>query len=295
MLLSIGVVWSDTQNKAFWMIFEQGNTLMERNEFGEALKAYKEAIAVAGVFPEAEIAIGDIYAEEGELDLAKAQYEKAYNQRNAFSVPASKYDALYRLASVYENQEYYKLMEDSLLRIVADDLRFADQPSSHLRTQIEKNYFEKGLDHVLVLYRFDEPFSAAAHSKLGWFYYKTGRFALSVTHYLYAVIYRASEIANYLRDRDIEFEFSTLEELLNTAQGRRELLKYIAEKDLFRDLYYLAGSTYADGYPQHSLGMWKLIARFPSAGQYVDLSLRQIKKPWTEPFIVNSSTAKKSP
>ena len=42
-----------------------------REEYGEALQQYKNAIASAGIFPEAEMAIGDVYREEGELDLAQ--------------------------------------------------------------------------------------------------------------------------------------------------------------------------------------------------------------------------------
>lgn len=68
-----------------WSLFEQGNAAMAQREFGKALSLYKEAILKAGIFPEAEVAVGDVYAEEGESTLALAQYEKAYNVKFLYS------------------------------------------------------------------------------------------------------------------------------------------------------------------------------------------------------------------
>ena len=283
-LLSWSVSGQDKQSDN-WLLYEQGNASMAAKEFGKALQYYKDAVAAAGIFPEAEMAIGDVYFEEGEFDLAANQYEKAYNQRKGFYISDSQYDVLYRIARLYESQELYKLMEDRLDAIVADDKHYVETPTSRLRTQIEKNYLDKGLDHVLLLYRFDPNFAVKAHSKLGWFYYRTGRFSQSMSHLLYSTIYGVSEINAFLRERDINYEFSSLQDVLTAVEKGAELQRFVADAELYKDLYYLAGATFAYGYPQHALDLWRLISRYKSAGTYQDLSRRQLRSPYIEPLI----------
>jgi tetratricopeptide (TPR) repeat protein len=270
---------------AAWLSFEQGNALLARKEFGQALQQYKNAISTAGIFPEAEMAIGDVFKEEGEVDLARRQYEKAYNLRTAFYIADSKYDVLYKLADLFGDQDLFKLMEDRLNEVVADDKHFQETPSFQLRTQIEKLFFEKGLDRVLMLYTFDDTFSTNAHSELGWFYYRTGRYALSVSHLLYSVVYRMSEIKSYMKERDVEFEFLGLKDLLDEVRGNADANAYLKGAGLFKDLYYLAGATYTSGYPQHSMEIWKLISESTTAGNYQGLSRRQLKAPFVEPML----------
>ncbi|MBE3064972.1 MAG: hypothetical protein IMZ69_08135 [Spirochaetes bacterium] len=269
-----------------WLMFEEGNAMFERREFGIALQRYKEALASAGTLPEAETAIGDVYREEGELGLARLQYEKAYNHRNSLAVPAKKYDILYRIARIDEDQELYKLMEDTLLLILADDRNWGGTAGSRLRAQLETNYYSKGLNQVLKLYRFDASFAQEAHSKLGWYYYRLGRFTQAVPSCLYAVVYGASEIAKYLRERDVEWEFSSFEALLDAVEEHKDLQEYVVGAGLFRSLYYLAGSTYASGYPKSAQTLWRLIARAKQAGEYGELSAKQLSKPWIEPTLI---------
>lgn len=269
-----------------WLLYEEGNLLYENREFGRALQRYKDAVAMAGILPEAEAAIGDVYREEGELELARRQYEKAYNHKNTLVVPSTRYDILYKLASIYRDQEMYKLMEDTLQIILADDVNWGRGKSTRLRTQIESNYFARGMDQVLRLYRFDASFAAPAHAQLGWFYYRTGRFPQAVQHCLYAVMYTASEVARYLRERDVEWEFNSFEKLLDEAEGERDLRDFVAQSGMFKDLYYLAGSTYAAMYPRLATSLWKLISISGGAGEYAGMSKQQLKKPWIEPYLV---------
>jgi len=275
---------ADNTNK-LWLLYEEGNSAASQKEYGRALQLYKSAIESAGVFPEAEAAIGDVYMEEGEATLAQRQYEKAYDLRKSFYIPDDQYAILYKLANLFELQQLYKQMEDALSRIVADDKRFQETPNQRLRTQVEKNYLEKGLDRVIGLYIFEDSFAAAAHSKLGWFYYRTGRYTQAVSQLLYSVIYRASQVEKYSKERDVDQEFANLGELLSVVEKSPELKTYASSAGLFKDLYYLAGSTFAAGYPRHSTTIWKLLSSMPGAGQYCELGGRQLKKPFIEPLL----------
>jgi hypothetical protein len=283
-ILGAAAVAQDKQTVG-WLSFENGNALLARKEYGQALQQYKNAIALAGNFPEAEMAIGDVFKEEGELNLARKQYEKAYKLRSSFYIADSKYEVLYRLADLFRDQDLFRLMEDQLSSIIADDKHFQETPSFQLQTQIEKLFFEKGLDRVLRLYAFDDAFATDAHSELGWFYYRTGRYTKSISHLLYAVVYRMSEIKSYMKQQDIEFEFSNLKDLLGKVKENAAASYYLESVGLFKDLYYLAGSTFTSGYPQHSAAIWKLVSESESAGGYRDLARRQLKAPFMEPLL----------
>jgi hypothetical protein len=274
----------DKQN-ANWLLYEQGNALVDQNEFGQALKLYQEAIKGAGIFPEAEMAVGDVYLEEGEYDLALSQYEKAYTIRKSFYIPDMQYTVLYKMASIYEKMDLYRKMEDSLNLILKDDAHYVETATYKLRTQIEKVYAEKGLDRVLFLYGLEESFASKAHSRLGWFYYRTGRYSLSISQLLFSIICRTTQMKTYLNEKDPEFQFTTVTDLLQKIDDDQELGRYADETGFFSDLYYLAGSMYASGLPLNAKTIWRMISKCNTAGTYKDLSARQFSKPWLEALI----------
>ena len=265
-----------------WILYERANAMLAQREFGQALQLYKEAVSSAGIFPEAEIGIGDVYFEEGEFDLARAQYEKAYNLRSGFRIADAQYEALYRLADLFQGRQMYSEMEDSLLKIEVDDKRFSDADSARVRTQVEKNYVEKGIDHTLLLYQFNVPFAEAAHSKLGWFYYRTGRYEQAIQELLYAVIYSSTQVNAALRGLDVEYQYTTLGGMLDAVQANKELTRFVTTSDFFMNLYYLAAASYVAGYPAHSTELWRVVSTSKISGKYAALSARQLKAPWVE-------------
>jgi len=271
-----------TGNPSDWILYERANAMVAQREFGQALQLYKEAVSSAGIFPEAEIGIGNVYFEEGEFDLARAQYEKAYSLRSGFRIAETQYEALYRLADLFQSKEMYREMEDSLLKIEADDKKFSDPESARVRSQIAKNYVEKGIDHTLFLYQFTVPFAQAAHSRLGWFYYRTGRYDQAIQELLYAVIYGSTEMNGALRNLDIEYQFTTLSDMLDAVPNHKELSGFASTSDFFLNLYYLAASSYAAGYPTHATQIWRMLAASRISGKYAALSARQLKAPWIE-------------
>jgi tetratricopeptide (TPR) repeat protein len=265
-----------------WILYERGNAMFAQREYGRALQLYAEALSTAGIFPEAEVGIGDVYFEEGEFQLAREQYEKAYSQKNAFRIADTQYEVLYKLADLYQSENMYNRMEDSLLKIVADDKQFNDPASERLKNQIQKNYTTKGIDHTLFLYQLDVPFAQVAHSRLGLFYYRSGRYEQAILELLYSVIYNATQINAVLHSRDYDYQFTTLADMLSAIKGKKELAQYVAGSSLFRDLYYLAGASYAAGFPAHATQIWKLVSASTIAGNYSDLAARQLKAPWVE-------------
>jgi tetratricopeptide (TPR) repeat protein len=282
----------ENSRKAYWLIYEQGRTAMQKGEYGEALQLFKDAIQSAGILPEAEMAIGDVYMAEGEFELARREYEKSYNQRNAFDIPETKYEVQYRLARLFEQQELYKQMEDRLLAIVAEDRHYVETASQRLRSQVEKNYYEQGINHVLLLYRLEESFAANAHAKLGWFYYRTGLSTKAVSHLLFSLIPAASQMAAWLHERDADFQFTTIEVLLAIAATKEDLRAYAAQSGIFETMYYLAAATYAAGFPSQASEIWSLIAGSSLSGSFRERARRQLKAPFIEPLLMEGSVSK---
>lgn len=287
LLLSNSIAWAQApaEKPQDWILYERGNAMFAQREFGQALQLYKEAVSSAGIFPEAEMRIGDVFFEEGEFQLAKDQYDKAYNLRKGFEIPETQYEVLYKLADLYLGRQMYSSMEDSLLKVAADDKRFSDPVSERLKNQIEKNYREKGIDHTLFLYQFNVPFAQAAHSRLGWFYYRSGRYGQALQELLYAVIYSTTEMNVSLHAMDVDYQFKTLSDMLAAVETYKDLAGYISNSDFFSDLYYLACSSYTAGLPAHATQLWRLMAGSRLSGRFASLSARQIKSPWTEKLI----------
>jgi tetratricopeptide (TPR) repeat protein len=275
-----------------WLLYEQGKTWASQGEFGKALQYYKEAILAAGVMPEADAAIGDVYREEGEFKLAEQQYSRAYNLRNALVIPEEKYDILYRWAELYEDQELYYDMESKLLMIVAED-RW--NTSEQLPIQVERNYVEKGLDHVLALYRFDSRFATSAHSRLGWFYYRTGRYPQAVRHLLYAVILQVSEVSESLKQRDPDAAVSGLESFFASVLRDPEARSWLGSSSFASDLYYLSCASWELGHPMRAQSSWKVLSSVKESGKYADLSRRQLVKPFREPYLATTYRLQSNP
>ena len=265
-----------------WLLYEQGKTWASQGELGKALQFYKDAILAAGVMPEAEAAIGDIYRAEGEFELAKRHYERAFNLRNALRIPAEKFDILYRWAGLYEDQERYWDMVQKLQLIVAEDQW---HKNSLLPIQVDQNYVDKGLDHVLALYRFDSWFATAAHSRLGWFYCRTGRYTEAIPYLLYAVILHVSEVDVFLKRKDVDASVKGLESFFSLVLRDAEARSWLDSSSFVSDLYYLAVASLEAGHPLRARSIWRVLASVKEAGKYADLSRRQLVKPFREPFL----------
>jgi tetratricopeptide (TPR) repeat protein len=278
-----------------WKLYEQGKARLvdpDGPELGEALLSFQEAIEKrGGTFPEAEMAIGDIYFQEGAFALARRQYEKAYELRNGMEIAEEKYTVLYRLADLHEIQELYADMDGYLRRVLQDQPYFADEQYSSYKDAFLSTYDEKGLDHLFRLYRMEGvAFAVPAHAKLGWFYYRTGR-PSAILHALFALDIMITEAVKELRRVRPGFVFTTLEDFLDAALQRENVRLYLVSGEFFRTLYYLATATYTASRPGLADPIWRLLATYPldsvgaSATTYAELAARQLDSPWIDPYI----------
>jgi tetratricopeptide (TPR) repeat protein len=275
-----------------WVLYEQARALQEdRNnpEPGEALYLYRQAIERAEIFPEAEMAIGEIYLREGAFALAEEQFKKALQYSAAFLIPERKYVVRYRLAELYELQERYADMEKELMAIVVDQQQYAGASPLKLTDVVLDTYFRRGLDQVFTLYRTnDSTFAMTAHAKLGWMKYRTGQFNPgSITHSLFALNIVVTEAVGELRRTVPDFVYTTLDDFVRAGLSRPAVRSYLIESGFAEMLYYLATATFAAAKPLRAREVWTSIAAFDPqlAGPYRELARRQLREPWVDGYL----------
>jgi tetratricopeptide (TPR) repeat protein len=280
-----------------WVLLEQAQTLIaDDSRMGEALDLLRRAIEAAGNFPEAEMAVAEIYFREGALALAEERLRKALDHRESLRVPEDRFAILYRLAEIYEIQKRYYEMEKALLAITGEQQEFAETvEAQRFRNAFLAAYLSRGLDHLLRLYRQeDASFALRAHAKLGWFYYRTGRFDPgSILHSLAALDIIITEGVREIRQVDPTFEFKNLGDFVEVALKRENLRSFLAESGFFSIAYYLGTADHPAGYLTRAREIWKLLAGLrlepQLLGSFGELSRRQLKKPWVDPYINPSS------
>ena len=279
-----------------WILLEKAKSLIAEpggQRMGEALELLRKAIEEQSIFPEAEIAIGEIYFRENALELAKVQLVKALQQeyRSQLRIPEEAYAALYRLAEINERQGEYGSMENRLLEVLNGHPVYARPESQRLRTAMVNAYLVRGLDQVFRLYRLENAgFALSAYSKLGWFYYRWGRFEpASIMHSLFALDIMITESVAEIRRSSPLYEFKTLGDFLDVAMERENVRDYLMSGGFFRAAYYLAAATYAAGHPSRASETFRLLAgsRAPAEdmGPYRDLARKQLKSPFVEPYL----------
>jgi hypothetical protein len=279
-----------------WVLLERAKALIAEpggQQMGEALQLLRKAVEIQELFPEAEIAIGEIYFREGALELAKVQFSKALQPeyRSLLQVPEEAYAVLYKLAQINELQAEYGSMENHLLQILQNHLTYAQPESQRFRTAMLNAYLSRGLDNTLKLYRLENArFALEAYAKLGWFYYRWGRFEpASIMHSLFALDVMLTESVKEIRLLYPSYEFDSLEGFLRIATTRENVRDYLASGGFYRVAYYLAAATFAAGHPNRAAEVWRALADSTAApaalGPYGDLARKQLKSPWVEPYL----------
>ncbi len=280
------------QTEPYWVLYARGAALLQHPEGdrGTALQLFLQALEAHAPFPEAEMAIGDVYRAENELPLAEMQYKKAYEQRGAFELQATRYVVLLRLASLYEQTQRYADMEQELLRILADQPYYHDPANEQFRDAFLNTYLEKGLDQLFLLYRVPGvAFATEAHARLGRFYTLTGRNEAAMRNALFAADIIVTQAMEELRRHIPDYTFTTLEGFLRVAFRRENVRDYLDGTDFFETLYYLAMATYQAGKPARAAGLWRKLAGvdlpYATLGLYRQRSARQLRSPTPEPRI----------
>lgn len=278
-----------------WVAYAKGLKELNAKNYGQALYYLKAAIQTARVMPEAELALGDLYFLQGDYLLAERQYLKAWEEQLAFQVPDEKYQALYRLARLYKLKKDFAKYETTLQKIVAAEPLFSDKLNAFFKDNLKRLYINKGFDEAFKLNRMDEGFATEAFAELAWFYYRSYRFEYALDFSLYSVIPILSEAMKEIRANFSGYQYTTLSDFFKQALSITYIKDYLAERNIYSRLYYLALNSY-ELIKTRDIGIYLLniLASLVEAGDYQRLARAQLAKPFREKSIEAELNPKRS-
>lgn len=268
-----------------WLLLELGKRAFREKDFGQALDYFRSSIAKGGVTPEAEMWIGRVFEEEGELDLAENQYRRALSDSSQFQIPGQATAILYDLARIYYNTNQYGKYQVVLKRIVGKDTRFSDTKEAFTRQAMVRVLKTNGMNKLLVLYRLHDKQSLQAHSDLGTLDYRTGRYSDAILNLTFSTVTILTVTIDAFKTKDPGYGFSTVDNLLSMATKNTRVNAYVSSTNFFRDLYYLAAALYAGGSEERSESIWKAVVKWSPKDVWYRRSVAQIRKPYIEPII----------
>jgi tetratricopeptide (TPR) repeat protein len=226
-----------------WLILEYGKRAMEEGEFGVALRYIREALSKEPILPEAEMLIGDIFFEEGNLALAEQQYKKALDQSHQLYILDQRYTILEKLAGLYrvmpDSDDEYR---ETLTRIVLEDADFNAALESPLGDRYLQILSEEGFDYLITLYRLDSHAELIAHHNLGILYHAEGDYRLSTLHFLFTVLTVFSKSIEELQFHDPDYIYEDAREFFRRSERFELITDYFSDTMLYLNLYYLADS-----------------------------------------------------
>ena len=228
-----------------WLILERGRLAFDSREFGEALRLFRAVKERNSTMPEVDFEIGRVFEAEGEMELALMQYERAYERKELMIVPDDAIDLLYRLARLRETREDY-LQHEQLLRTIIEEIddRFAQSPS-RLEEPLYRLLTTDGLDKLVELYRFYDSGSQRAYHLLSRTLLYHGRRYIEASKYAaISIVMTLTEIIEFARYIDPEYEFSGTEWLIATTRRFSSVGDYIEEAALYDQLYVLGHALF---------------------------------------------------
>lgn len=231
-----------------WISFERAEEASREGpdrDYAEALRLYSQALAVQPLYPEAHAGIARLYRTEGDVAMARRHYERALEQSRAFQIPDEEYALRIELAEMYLQTGATEDYRNALQRVINRDPVFAGIDGSLQREAMRDRLHESGLNRVLTLYRLDFPQSLEAHRHYADYLLQQGSTedtARAVEHLLFAVVEIAGRAVDAIIDREFDYQFTSVADLLLTARRFPEVQRYLDESDFLGLLLKLAAA-----------------------------------------------------
>ena len=276
---------SSPSDEPAWLLMERGEEAFNRGELGDALRIFRSVLARNEIAPEPHYWIGRVFEEEGELELAEKEYQRALDYKRQLYLLEDELIIRERLARLYKIRGEYGAFEKALLAIIALDEEFDSPAGVAQQSAMIRLVSNQGLAKVVELYRIDASESYLAHAELGLFYYRTGRYRDSVLHLLYAGLTLLSRTIEYQRQEDPFYEYESLAGLLERALSDRENGAYLTQNRAGALFYYLGAALYASG----ASGTWEevlnLVRDTFDGSPWRSRAIAQLADPYIEPVI----------
>ena len=207
-------------------------------------------------YPEAEYWKGRVFMVEGELGLAEFQFRRADDWRESLENPGERSTILYSLLDLYEVRSDMVTWEETIRILRADDQIEQDPFMSDAMISTLRN---PGFDRFMLLYRIEPTGSLDANRRWSEFLLERGRINADL-YAAVAVNMVLTRAISMLRVRDPSYTWAGLEDFINRADARSEVVAYLREHDLNRMLLVLADALYVASARQNAQTLWRSVS-----------------------------------
>ena len=233
-------------------------------------------------YPEAEYWIAETYRAEGELALALRQYERALEKRDLLETPEFDVEILYQITNIHRLRREYQEMEKRAVEIIEGndpsgvprDSLWAGRGSNQIRAAMARILENEGVGRFLSLYRHNNMVTEKAHRLLGFFYYASSRYMPAAEHLMFAFLIQNSVLIEEVKRREYDFNFTTLEDLMNHIRARPEIEAFLEETEYYRTAHYLSAALFASGKTKPASELWAFLAGSRDAGEWGERARR---------------------
>ena len=225
-------------------VLAQANRALDQRQYDQAAERYEYALRLKTPLPEAEYGLGMVLHAEGIRGAAERKYILAISQRAHLRVSELVYEIQYRLADLYleggQRAKYQAVLE----QISDDDTYYAN---SSLRRNIKRIVYQRGMDRLFELYRFDAHFALSAHAQLGEHYVRSGNYGAAVEHLLFAYLLHAQQLYEISAAHILQIDQLSYSELFAHAHLVTPITNQLNHGyDIYRILFYLGSALYGD-------------------------------------------------
>ncbi len=276
------------EEEPVWAVLESGQRHFRNEEYGEALRRFREVLEVQPGNSEAAYSIGRVFEEHGDNREALRYFERAL-EGTGFAVADREARVRYRRARIHEARSDFGRYEREMEALFEHDDFFVSDETEPQRQNQLRVVREQSLSRALVLYRIDAGPFGDAHTDYGGYLVHAGRFAEATPHLVRGLLEAFSHAIERYRRVESGYSFGTLQSFLDEIESESEIVNFLDQRHVWEGLYYLATALYFDGYSTRGRELWHFLSDRTEADEWAEAAASQLSSPQPPTFPRRSS------
>ncbi len=266
LLLATGLP-AQEQAEPLWSVLERGKRALRAGDYAEAFNEFRRVEAAEPESAEAARHIGLVFERAGDMRQALRYYERSLERGN-FDVPNTRAEVHYARARIFREQENFGEYEREMNRLFALHEAFVSDETEPQRQNQLRVVRNDSVARALVLYRLEPTAFARGHTDYGGYLVRAGRFAEATPHLVQSVLESFSHAIDQYRELNPDYEFESLYGFMDEIDDSEPLTEFLAERNAWEALYYLATALYFDGYSRRGRELWRFVLDQPQSGAW---------------------------
>lgn len=242
----LAVLRERDENEAIAVI-NQYLTFHGESFYSNSVSALVAWLDKSAVYPEADFLTGNIYQLEGEFQLASSFYEKARVEAEFLDVPDLKFDILYAMAELANEQNKLEEYEQALLIILSTDSNFQNKLLQRSFEKIVDADLKENVDRFFTLFRCETNHSILALYKLCLLYKERGDAENVFRCASLGVIESFTHILNSLQERDANFHFTTIADFFEKLNEQSDYIAWMQDTHVWELFFFFVDSAVQRG------------------------------------------------